>query len=150
MTKQKCIVVDIDGTVANHDGIRHHHAYDKVHLDEPHQDIINLVQILQFAQRQSEFDYDGFEILFVSGRPDSCEIQTIEWLNKYGIWSFPYTLHMRETGDYRPDFIVKKEIYDKHIEPFYDVWFALDDRDQIVNMWRENGIRCLQVREGNF
>jgi len=28
--------------------------------------------------------------------------------------------------------------------------FVLDDRDQVVNMWREQGFKCLQVAEGNF
>jgi len=27
---------------------------------------------------------------------------------------------------------------------------VFDDRDRVVKMWRENGIRCFQVAEGNF
>jgi len=27
---------------------------------------------------------------------------------------------------------------------------VFDDRDKVVNMWRENGIPCLQVAPGNF
>ena len=33
----------------------------------------------------------------------------------------------------------------------YDVAGVLDDRDQVVKMWRnELGLTCLQVAEGNF
>ena len=27
---------------------------------------------------------------------------------------------------------------------------VLDDRNQVVKMWRENGLTCLQVAEGDF
>ena len=38
----------------------------------------------------------------------------------------------------------------EHIEPFYDVLCVLDDRDQVVRMWRHRGLTCLQVAPGNF
>lgn len=28
--------------------------------------------------------------------------------------------------------------------------FALDDRDRVVKMWREQGLKVLQVAEGDF
>jgi len=31
-----------------------------------------------------------------------------------------------------------------------NVLCALDDRQQVVDMWRERGIRCLQVAKGDF
>ena len=31
-----------------------------------------------------------------------------------------------------------------------DVHFILEDRDSMVQKWRELGYTCLQVREGNF
>jgi hypothetical protein len=57
---------------------------------------------------------------------------------------------MRKQGDFRRDSIVKKEIYDNDIKGKFDVEFVLDDRQQVVDMWREIGLKCLQVAPGNF
>jgi len=57
---------------------------------------------------------------------------------------------MREVGDRRKDTEVKAEIYHRFIEPQYDVHYILDDRDQVVKMWRSLGLTCLQVAEGAF
>jgi hypothetical protein len=53
-------------------------------------------------------------------------------------------------GDMRNDSIVKEEIYEEHIKPRFNVRFVLDDRDRVVKMWRENGLKVLQVAEGDF
>jgi adenylate cyclase class IV len=57
---------------------------------------------------------------------------------------------MRKTGDNRPDNIVKKEIFDSNIKNNYYIEFVLDDRNKVVKMWRELGLTCLQVADGNF
>ena len=57
---------------------------------------------------------------------------------------------MRKGGDKRIDSIVKKELYRKYIEPFYRVKLVLDDRNQVVDMWRDLGLPCWQVAPGNF
>ncbi len=60
-------------------------------------------------------------------------------------------LNMREAGDMRKDSIVKKELFDQHIRGKYNVRMVIDDRDQVVDMWRnELGLTCLQVAEGDF
>ena len=54
-------------------------------------------------------------------------------------------LCMRSEGDRRPDTTVKYEMmYDYKFMP-EDVLCILDDRQGVVDMWRENGFRCLQV-----
>jgi len=89
----------------------------------------------------------GYKILIVSGRPtDKAGKETVAWLEKYSI---PYEhIFMRGGGDHRPDYIVKKEILDRL--PAHRILFTIDDRDQVVQMWRKNGLACLQVAEGNF
>jgi hypothetical protein len=57
---------------------------------------------------------------------------------------------MRKKGDFRKDSVVKKEIYEKYIKDNFNILFCLDDRNQVVNMWREIGIKCLQVQDGDF
>lgn len=59
-------------------------------------------------------------------------------------------LHMRKTGDTRRDSTVKRELYERHLA-HRDVLCVLDDRDQVVRMWREElGLTCLQVAYGDF
>ena len=59
-------------------------------------------------------------------------------------------MYLRDDGDMRPDDIVKAELLDKIITDGYDPTVAFDDRNQVVNKWRELGINCYQVRAGDF
>src|SRR5215213_4156991 len=99
MPKKRCVILDVDGTLANHDGIRKHHDYTKVHLDEPHLDIIELANMLWYPTRP------WLDFVVVSGRPLACRDATRDWLNKHRIpW---HSILMRQDGDYRKDYIVK-------------------------------------------
>ena len=138
-SRPKAILVDIDGTVAIHEGIRGHHDYDNVHLDLPNWPVITAVQAM--INR-------GYAALFVSGRPDSCEQATRMWLSKY--INTRGGLYMRRTGDHRADYLVKYEIFDGRIRNEFNVVMAFDDRDQVVDMYRELGITVAQVAPGNF
>lgn len=138
-TLPNAIIVDIDGTLAHMDNKRSPYDYTKVSGDRCDEIILGLV---------SKYAEDGFIILIVSGRKDECLEETREWL---GLNDVPCNkLLMRKTGDNRADYIVKKEIYDEYIKGKYNVEFVLDDRDQVVNMWREEGLKCFQVQEGSF
>ena len=59
-------------------------------------------------------------------------------------------MYLRDDDDFRPDDVVKAELLGKIITDGYDPTVAFDDRNQVVNKWRELGIKCYQVREGNF
>jgi predicted kinase len=138
--KGNTIIVDIDGTLA-HRCDRQWFDYSKV--DEDALDITVDGIVRAYAKM-------GYTILIVSGREatDECYHKTNTWLKKHNI-PF-YDLMMRKEGDYRRDSIVKKEIYDTLIKGRFDVEFVLDDRQQVVDMWREIGLKCLQVAPGNF
>ena len=58
---------------------------------------------------------------------------------------------MRRTGDRRKDSTVKREMYERTVPGTYDVLLVLDDRNQVVDMWRKVlGLPCFQVDYGNF
>jgi adenylate kinase family enzyme len=135
----RAIIVDIDGTLSHSGGLRSPFEYDKVindDIDEIIRDIVTSYKNL------------NHKIIIVSGREDSCYNMTCDWLNKHRV-PFDF-LYMRKSKDFRKDAIVKKEIFDKYIKDNYNVVFCLDDRNQVVDMWRSIGIKCLQVQEGNF
>lgn len=132
-----CIICDIDGTLATM-GSRSPFDWHKVGVDTLKPVIANV-----FMEAKADK-----KIIF-SGRDGSCRQETMEWLFNNGV-VYDY-LFMREAGDMRKDSIVKREIYDREILGKYNVLFVLDDRDQVVDMWRRDlGLTCLQVAYGNF
>lgn len=84
----------------------------------------------------------------MTGRPITRQRETQIWLQQHFL---PYhSLYMRQKGDFRKDYIVKKEILETIRKEFGEPYFALDDRSSVVAMWRENGVPCLQVAPGDF
>jgi hypothetical protein len=92
---------------------------------------------------------NGAAIVLVSGRSESSRSNTIAWLKKYDIHF--QGLFMRPVEDFRKDAIVKREIYDQFIDSVYSIKYVLDDRDQVVDMWRNVlKLPCFQVNYGSF
>ena len=137
--KWEAIVVDIDGTLADK-GDRNPYDESKVMQDVLVRPVAMAVNGLQ--------DYSNAKVIIVSGRSDACRADTEQWLRNHGIEY--HALYMRKHGDTRPDYVIKNEIYDKHILPNYDVLVAFDDRDQVVRHVRKRGITVFQVGYGRF
>ncbi|GAB4031470.1 phosphatase domain-containing protein [Spirosoma jeollabukense] len=138
----RCILVDIDGTVAIM-GNRSPFDWHRVGIDMPKWPIIRLVQAMKAS---------GYSIVFFSGRDSVCREETISWLNRYFGWqSDDYELFMRAEKDNRKDAIVKQELFAQHIAGWYYVELVVDDRQQVVDMWRRTlGLTCVQVDYGDF
>lgn len=144
LSKPKAIIVDIDGTVAKCEGVRSPYDYTKVSLDKPNEKVIRLVQ-------SAAYDLN-YKILFVSGRlgpyGSECYKDTEEWL--YEHVKVPIEdLHMRWV-DGVDDTVIKAQIFDVNIYNNYNVQWVLDDRDRVVDMWRQRGLLTLQVERGDF
>lgn len=92
---------------------------------------------------------DNNVIVLCSGRPDNYREATVNWLRENRV---PYDhLFMRERNDYRRDDVIKENILDLEVLSRYNsVNFAIDDRKQVVDLWRKRGIVTLQCAEGNF
>lgn len=144
----KVIVFDIDGTIANVDHRRHWVASKPKNWaawnagmanDTVHEDIVEMMDL--FADKD-------YQIILCSGRGDDTREVTVKWLADNDI---PYNqLFMRRASDYRKDSIVKVELLQQirqwHGEPF--IWF--DDRQQVVDAIRAEGVRVCQVAPGDF
>lgn len=132
-------MVDVDGTLAHHEG-RSPYEWARVGEDRADWPVIDLVRSLGRA---------GHTILIVSGRDGSCEEQTATWLTEHleGEWD---EMFMRAAGDTRKDAIIKREIFERDIAPYWNVQGVLDDRNQVVKMWRDLGLLCCQVAPGAF
>ncbi|SKI66538.1 phosphatase domain-containing protein [Mycobacteroides abscessus] len=147
----EAIIVDIDGTVAHMTG-RSPYDYTQVHTDTVDEHVRWLVNRI-FDLRVTTGGYRT-RVLIVSGRDDDCRDETVKWLDNNGI---PFDeLHMRPTGakddqgNKLPDYRVKYDLFNQNVRGKYNVRFVLDDRDQVVNLWRALGLKCLQVQPGDF
>jgi len=138
-SKPASVIFDIDGTLALMDGNRSPYDWDKVDTDlvnGPVRDVLEL------------YHKEGYTIILLSGRDGSSRNKTVKWLNTHQI---PYShLFMRVAGDNRKDSIVKRELFDNYVRDKYNVELVYDDRNQVVELWREMGLTCFQVAEGNF
>lgn len=139
--RRNVYVFDIDGTVADHTGIRSPYDETKVGLDRPKLDVLRTAEALEDA---------GYKVIFVSGRTDKCRIETLDWLRMNYVYGDDVALYMRRAGDVRPDWIVKNEIYDDKLIPHYNIIAAFDDRNQVVRHLRRRGITVFQVQDGDF
>jgi predicted kinase len=92
-------------------------------------------------------------IVYCSGRPDNWRICTEVWLDKHSLLYLSCglaSLFMRPRNDSRQDSIVKEIILDFEILTRFTPYFMIDDRQQVVDMWRSRGYTCLQCDEGDF
>jgi phosphoglycolate phosphatase-like HAD superfamily hydrolase len=144
---KRCYVFDIDGTLADCSHRLHHITsgakdwrafFAACDRDEPIYHICELQRVLAYCE----------PMVLVSGRSDECRAATEQWLSDNGIRF--NALYMRKAGDHRPDDIVKGELLDQALADGWKPLMAFDDRDRVVAMWRERGIPCAQVAEGDF
>lgn len=147
MKRRKAIIVDIDGTLAdarhrlhliqNAEGTVNWPAWDALcHKDTPFAWCVGIVTAMHRA---------GYKIIFLTGRGERIREATQKWLTD----NLPVTvvqtsiLLMRKNGDHRKDIVIKEEYYRNEIEPKYEVAFAIDDRDAVVEMFRGLGLTVL-------
>ena len=134
----KAVIFDIDGTVALMNGQRSPYDWHKVEINDLNTPVY---------EAYKAYKAQGFKIIFCTGRDGSCEQETKNWLAEYG---FEYDdFYMRPEGDMRKDSIIKKEFLGNILAKYY-VLFVMDDRKQVVDMWRSEGLACFQVADGNF
>ena len=145
----KTVIFDLDGTLVKLD-----HRLDYI-LNEPKQwdkfyEEIENDELLDdmYAIYETFLYAPDVSIIIVTGRSDKYKQQTLDWLEKHGIMFDE--LYMRKEGDHRRDYEVKKDILDILKQLKYDILCVFEDRDEVVQMYRENGVRCLQVCNGNY
>lgn len=133
-------IFDIDGTLAHMDGKRSPYDYDKAVHDRLDLHVKLILDTLRFDSNK--------DIVIVSGRSEDSRHVTERWLLDNNVYYD--ALFMRASGDNRKDDLVKYEIYRDHIHDNWEVLGVFDDRNQVIKMWREIGLKCFQVEDGDF
>lgn len=144
--KPLAIVCDLDGTLCINDQGRNPFEYREARHDAVNAPVAEALRV--FTEGDA-----GIDILFVSAREKYGYYTVENWIKHHLPFLLfkPLRLFMRKNKDFRKDAVVKEEIYLNDVKPYYDVLFVLDDRDQVVNMWREKlRLTCFQVAKGAF
>ena len=140
------VIFDIDGTLADISERIHHikkkpknwNAFNEgMAKDKAIHSMVRLCNIL-FAS--------GLHIILCSGRNERNRPETVEWLSRQGINY--HELLLRKDEDYRPDAVVKQELIQSLDKS--KILFVVEDRSRVVEMWRSEGLICLQCAPGEF
>lgn len=137
------VICDIDGTFSFIGDRSPYDASKSDETDKPNEAVLSVLHAMDHST--------AARIIFVSAREEKDREATERLIQKYLSVSVPYLLYMRPTGDFRRDSVVKKELFYQHIADKYYVNFVLDDRPQVVRMWRyELGLPVFQVNDKEF
>lgn len=128
------VIFDIDGTLADHDGLRSPFEWHKVGVDRVRGHVAEMLCFYYAA---------GYNVIILSGRDGVCRQETEDWLADNNI---PYhSLYMRPEGDQRKDVIIKKELFDAHVRDIWNVRVVVDDRKQVLQLWHDLGLNVINV-----
>ena len=105
---------------------------------------------LDVAQQVHALRDEGYEVVFVSGRPDNYRAVTEDWLRLHGFPDTRYPiLFMRRAGDRRPDTVVKEEILRTYFPDLSLIHLVFDDRARVIQeVWRKHGLNVVDVGNG--
>ena len=152
---KKTVIFDLDGTLALIDSRRELSIKDNgkmdwdtffnpkfISLDDPNIPVIKMAQMLHSQ---------GFKIVIFSGRSKATKDATKDWLKKHDV---PFdTIKMRPISPYwhfMSDTDLKQFWLDRFFPNKDDIFVVFDDRQQVVDMWRDNGLTVFQVADGDF
>lgn len=160
--KDKCIIVDIDGTIAldkhgeiiptdfTREGWNEFHK----HMDMYDSDrFIPIWSTINLVEQFEVYNYDDIYTFFVTAREDTgngkIRANTFEFLEKHFINVFENQLYMRAENDFRSSAEVKRDILLHDILPNYDVLLAVDDEEDNIKMFQSLGITAYKVYLGD-
>jgi hypothetical protein len=139
-------IFDIDGTLADISAREHHvrtHPknwnafFEGMADDKAAHSVVRLCNILYDA---------GVYIILCSGRNERHRNETIDWMKREGVKY--HEIRLRADDDMRSDVKAKRDML-KGIDKS-KVLFVVEDRSRVVEMWRSEGLTCLQCAPGDF
>jgi hypothetical protein len=141
------VVFDLDGTLADCSHRLHHIKGETKDWDAFYASVIDDTPIPEMVKLYKSLHVLN-KIVICTGRSDVCRDDTVDWLWANGLQCDG--LFMRKANDRRPDYVVKLDLLKQMRISGFDPYMVFEDRYQVVEMWRNAGIRCLQVCEGDY
>lgn len=149
---KKCIIFDVDGTIADVEHRRHLVNGDKGFKPDWtafRKATVNDTPVEWVCAIARRFIEQGDDVAFFSARNESereiTEKQILDWIGEDHKGLF-----LRPNGDYRCDAEFKSDLADKFIEMGGKIDLIFDDRQKVVDMWRSKGFTVVQVADGDF
>lgn len=134
------ILCDVDGTLADHNGVRGPFDESKVLLDRIWEPVAAELRSL----------YSQYNIIILSGRHAGCCEDTVDWLRSYKI-PFDF-ISMRSDKDNRSDAVIKPELLAEILTTIRmdEIAFVIDDRPRVIHAWKAAGLKVRPVHKGEF
>jgi hypothetical protein len=135
------IVFDLDGTLANLD-----HRLNLVRTKKPNWDKFYercvYDEVNEWCkQMMNALFAQQYTIFIVSARPETYRKETEEWLYSKGV-NYSKLVMVRGSRDSTGDADLKRAWLKEFGKE--NILFAVDDRQRVVDMWRQEGVVCLQ------
>ena len=143
---EEIVIFDIDGTLADVSERLHHINKKPKDWDSFFKGIPQDKAIRSMVRLCNIIYESGIKIILCSGRSDQYRRETIEWLTQEGVNY--HELVLRRNNDRRNDVIVKREMLAGMDRS--KILFVVEDRAGVVEMWRSEGLVCLQCAPGEF
>ena len=143
---EEIVIFDIDGTLADVSERLHHIKKKPKDWDAFFRGIPQDKAIRSMVRLCNILYASGIKILLCTGRREKDRAETVKWLAQQGVNY--HELILRPDGDRRSDVIVKREMLaglDRS-----KILFVVEDRSGVVEMWRSEGLVCLQCAPGEF
>ncbi len=143
------VIFDVDGTLMDIEHRRHlvenkprdWKAFRREMVnDTPNEDVVMMAKLLKEA---------GHSIIIATGRLVKDKLLTLTQLKKAGV-EYDAAFFRAVEEQYKPDHEVKEQMLEDMKQFGYNPTIAFDDRDRVVKMWRDNGLRVFQVDKGDF
>ena len=107
--------------------------------DKPNLDVFTVAIALQKA---------GHNIIIASGRNESQREITVKQLDRQGL--IFVDMFMRADKNFISDVDLKRGMLQKMKDKGLNPEIVFDDRTSVVDMWRQEGLRAVQVAPGDF
>lgn len=146
LMRRRTAIIDIDGTISDGTHRLHHVRPDagKERDYEAFHSLCSADTVVESVAAVVRSLAATSQVVLLTGRPENYRWQTVCWLEANNI---PYDgLWMRPVGDNTPAPEYKKGVLDALQIIGHDVFLAIEDADEVVAMWRENGIHCLHTQ----
>lgn len=144
----KTAIFDIDGTLSNCSARLRHIIggkknwdafHSECHLDNVNEPVAEVLRLLAL---------NGWTIVLCTGRPWRYDEVTRSWMNQQGL--IYHNIMMREDDDKRSDVDLKRQMLKGLRDLGHDVQMVFEDRQRVVDMWREEGVLCFQCAKGDY